>query len=417
MKIKQRFLHHKQGDGLRGEFQIIWKFFYNNFFAYVLLYLQNFLINRYMPEVSLGQFSYGQTMLQLFASIYSMEVYSVYLRYIGYSNEKDLLRKTRRILLIATALFVVTAWVFFHSPLYVLFFGYMWMRERLYFFRSKLEIGTYGRIKILQYLGATAILVLLIITGRLNERTMLAGMGVSYLAVSLVYNRGYTEKETVEEGLPAVSTGEILHYAVPLSFNAIVVWVLGAADQMLIDTYLDAMTLTYYSVAFRLIGVIRIATGVLMEYWPRFYFERMESRDYAAVRTMKLLFLAVAAALCVGSIIMSKPLYVVMGASKYVDARWMFCILAGAEAFRLWGSILMTFQSYVKNTSINVICLGILGAVKLLINWILLRRAGVSILLYTTLGCYLLYCLCGIHFGSVKERNYCGEFPAQNEGS
>ena len=70
-------------DDFKGELRIIWQFFYNNFLAYILFYLQSYLINRYMPQESLGQFSYAQSMLMFFCSVYSMEVYSAYLRFIG----------------------------------------------------------------------------------------------------------------------------------------------------------------------------------------------------------------------------------------------------------------------------------------------------------------------------------------------
>jgi O-antigen/teichoic acid export membrane protein len=285
------------------------------------------------------------------------------------------------------------------------------MRERLFFFRAKMDITTYGRIKIFQYLFSILVLLGLIVSNNLNEKSMLVGIGVSYLAVSFIYNFNGKAKKALnfEDDLPAIETKEIIRYALPLSFNVIVVWLLGAADQMLIDMYFDAMTLTYYSVGFRIINVIRIGTGVIMEYWPRFYFERMVSRDYSAIKTMRILFLGVVAVLSVGAIVFSKPLYWLMGASQYSNMRWMFSMLAAAELFRQWGSINITFQSYMKNTSINVLCLSVLGGIKLIINWMFIKEAGVSILFHTTLGCYFLYYMCSLYFGICREKKYMQE--------
>ena len=95
-KLNGYFKQIKNGS-LKGEFGIVWKFFYNNLLAYILLYLQNVLINRYMPLESLGQFSYGQSMMILFSSVYSMEVYSAYLRFIGCNNEKELVGIVRKV--------------------------------------------------------------------------------------------------------------------------------------------------------------------------------------------------------------------------------------------------------------------------------------------------------------------------------
>lgn len=398
---------------IKGEFSVLYKFFYNNFFAYMLLYVQNVLINRYMPSESLGQFSYAQSMLIFFTSVYSMEVYSAYLRFIGFNSEKELLGLVRKILIIASALFSITVLFYFRMPLYILFFGYMWMRERLYFFRAKLDITTYGLIKIFQYALSIFFALVLIYFERLNEQSMLLGISVSYLAVSLIYSFNSKAKNSTDlkDNLPIVGIKEIISYALPLSFNAIAVWLLGAADQMLIHMYLDAVTLTYYSVGFRIISVIRIGTGVIMEYWPRFYFERMGRRDYSAVKTMHVLFLVVVALFSLGAIALSKPLYWLMGASQYSNMSWMFSVLAAAELFRQWGSINITFQSYMKNTSINVMCLSVLGGIKLIINWLFIKEGGVSILFHTTLGCYFLYYLCSLYFGSWKESQFIKQNP------
>ncbi len=396
-----------KGESLKKEYQIIWRFFYNNIFAYIFLYIQNVLINRYMPTEYLGSFSYNQSLLILFTSVYSIEVYSVYLRYIGYCNEKELLKVSRKILFIASLLFCITAILYFKSVYYIWFLGYMWMRERLYFFRSKMDINTYGRIKLLQYFISICFLIILILTGNINHKTLLAGIGISYLILSFLYNfNGKSKNADVSDDLPIVSEKEIIKYALPLSFNAIMVWVLGAADQMLIDKYLDALTLTYYSVGFRIINVIRIGIGVIMEYWPRFYFERMENHDYNAIKFMYMIFMAIVAILCIGTIIFSEQLYWLMGASQYSHMRWMYCVLALSEMFRLWGAINMTFQSYIKNNSINVICLSFLGGVKLFINWMNIENKGVFILLNSTCLCYLIYFFCSIYFGCFKERQF-----------
>lgn len=406
------FLRNKKrqlvDSSLKGEFFIIWKFFYNNAIAYLLLYIQNVLINRFMPADSLGKFSYTQSLLVLLISVYSMEVYSAYLRFIGIREERRLRRLIRRILLVASLLFSITVLLFFDSPFYILFAGYMWMMERLYFFRSKMDITTYGRIKVFQYACSIIIIIVLAACNLLNHYTVLTGIGASYVMVSVYYHFAAKANNVTDadDGLPVADTKEVLKYAFPLSVNAIVVWMLGAADQMLIDRYMDALTLTYYAVSFRIISVIRIGVGVIMEYWPRFYYERMDKKEYSQVKSMKALFLGVVTVLCLGTVVFSRQLYWIMGASEYADMRWMFCCLAMAEMFRQWGSIINTFQSFMKNTSVNVICLSVLGGTKLIVNWLAINNIGVAILFYSTLICYFFYFLTAMYFGYYKERAY-----------
>lgn len=404
-EILYKRIFSKADKLLKEEFKVIWRFFINNFFAYLLLYVQNVLINRFMPVESLGQYSYVQSILTLLVSVCSMEIYSSYLRFIGFSHERSLLRSVRTILAIASLLFILLSLIGFQEPMYVLFFGSMWMSERLYFFRAKMDIKTYGRIKIIQYAISLAALAALITAKCLNEKTVLLAIGSSYCFVAIFYT--FCDKARkfakAEDELPAARVSELVKYALPLSFNAIVVWLLGAADQMLINKYLDAVTLTYYSVGFRIITVIRIGTGIIMEYWPRFYFEKMEKRQYGLMKTLYKIFLFVVALLCIGTIVFSKYIYIIMGASNYLDYRWMFCILALSEMFRQWGAINMTYQSYVKNNVINVVILAVLGVIKLGTNWLCIAEYGVDILLKSTLICYVMYFAFSLYFGYYKQ--------------
>ena len=392
---------------LKSEFSVIWKFFYNNALAYLMLYLQNFLINRYMPTEAIGQFSYCQSILTLLVSVYSMEIYSSYLRFMGYTNNQSLIDLIKKVMIVASALFSISVLWFFREPGYILFFGFMWMQERLYFFRSKLQINLYGQVKIIQYLLSLLSIGALIYYNSLNERTLLICIGLSYVLVAIFYNY-YGSKDTCDNttSLDNVNAKEVFQYAVPLSFNAIVVWILGAADQMLIDCYLDNTTLAYYSVAFRIIGIIRIGSGVILEYWPRFYFERMETKDFHSVKQMQFLFLCFVTLLSLGSMYFADYLYIILGASAYTNNSWMFFLLALAEMFRQWGSIGITFQSFKKNTVINISCLSILGISKLVFNCMYIDEYGVIILFYSTIACYFLYLLCGLYFGILRERHY-----------
>lgn len=390
---------------LREEFKVIWQFFINNFFAYLLLYAQNVLINRFMPLEALGQYSYVQSVLALLISVCSMEIYSSYLRFVGFYSEKSLIKSVRVILAIASLLFILLSFIRFKEPMYILLFGSMWMSERLYFFRAKTHIRTYGRIKLTHYAIVLMALIALIVTNCLNEKTVLLAIGSSYCIVALFYTFPCKAESSTgsKDELMVVKASELVKYALPLSFNAIVVWLLGAADQMLINKCLDATTLTYYSVGFRIITVIRIGTGIIMEYWPRFYFEKMENKQYELMKILYKIFIFIVMLLCVGTIMFSKYIYIIMGASSYLDYRWMFCVLALSEMFRQWGAINMTYQSYVKNNIINVVILTVLGVIKLGTNWLCITSYGVVILLKSTLICYILYFILSLYFGYYKE--------------
>jgi O-antigen/teichoic acid export membrane protein len=335
-----------------------------------------------------------------------MEAYSTYLRFWGYYDDKRLIQIVRRVLLVASILFSITVILFFDSVAYILFFAFLWVQERLYFFRAKVDIKTYGRIKILQNILITLFTTALIFSRLITYKNVLLAYGFSYLIVAIIYNiiGGKSTKYDVKSKPLVVK--DIFKYSMPLSFNAVVVWLIGAADQVLINQYLDTMTLTNYSVAFRLLGVVRLATGVIMEYWPRFYIERIEKRQSIAIQKMRNLFCAYIIIISVGTALFSGVLYYIMGASSYSGTKWIYVALSIAEIFRIIGSINMTFLSYKNNTSINVICLSVISVTKFLINMLLIHSYGVEVLLLTTLIGYVVYFGLSIYFGRLPEKRF-----------
>lgn len=395
---------------LEEERNILQNFFQTNFVVYIFMYFQNFLINKYMPSKELGLFSYYQSILILFTGIYSLEIYSSYLRFIGFQSDKSLLKVNRGILFAATLLFVITIIVFFKSWYFILFAGYMWMRERIYFFRAKLDIKNYGRIKILQYFLSTLYVVVLIMIKKMSCDLLLLGIGISYCLVALIYNSNssaneITDKKNVKQ-LPAAKLKDVLQISSPLAINVIVTWLLHAADQMLINEYLNINALTQYSVALRNISIVSLCISIVMEYWPRFYFENMENLCFDKIKIMKRIFFGGVVFLEITMAASSGLLYKIMGAAQYTDTKWMFVLLLVGNCFQTLASINMTFQTYMKNTSSYVICLSVLSIAKFIVNYKFILRGGIFLLLVTTAICYFLYFLCSLYFGYYKEKTY-----------
>lgn len=394
----------------KSEFKVIYHFFEKNIIVYILMYIQNYLINMYMPSTELGSYSYHQSLLILFVSIYSMEVYSSYLRFVGFRNDRSLLKINRCILTMASVLFILTVIIGLKNWFFIFFLGYMWIRERIYFFRAKMDLRIYGRIKILQYLVTTLYVCLLIYTDKLTSNLLLFGIGAIYCMISVIYNiNGSAKRLTYNEDdnkHPDASVKDIMQLSFPLAINAIVVWLLSAADQMLIDKYIDTMTLAYYSVALRNVNVIRLCLSIIMEYWPRFYFENIEKNNFMKVKLIKSVVLTATVILCLLMLLCSGIIYWLMGSGKYMDTKWMFELLIIGSGFQTIASVFMTFQTYMKHTAIYVVCLGVLSTVKFLFNWKYIHTYGVEFLLYSTVACYFAYFICSLYWGWYKERKY-----------
>lgn len=394
------------------DMKIVKLFVQGNIFVYILIYVQTVLINTGLSPYDLGKFSYHQSLFMVIISVISLTIYSSHLRFLGFVDTNKLLNLIRKVLTIATFLFVVIVLVIWGEWRFIAFAGLMWFNEQLYYFRSLSRIKLYTAMKFIQHTIMICFIGVLLILKQANYETILLATGLTYIAAYALFYRKRKkcpiEKQVKEE----FSTKDIFKYCAPAAGTVVSLYMLAAADQILINAYLLPSDLSDYAMAFRTLLIIQLFTSFFMDYWPRFYFENAPNRNYGYIKKMGFGFKTAITVFSVLCILLAVPIYYIMGAQAYVgQSVVIFSLLVFGEIFRVFGSINMTYRSFKKQAIYNLTILGGLGVIKLIIGYLFIEEYGITILLYTTVGSYITYWVLS-YFLSVRAEK---KFMLSNE--
>lgn len=389
------------------DLKIVMQFVQGNFLVYILMYLQNLLINTSLSPFDLGKYSYYQSLFVVILPVFSLTIYSSHLRFLGFVDVNRLLNLIRKVLAIASVMFGILALVVWAEWRFIPFAGFIWFNEQLYYFRSLSRIWLYSAMKFVQHIILICSFGILLLLQQANHEMLLFIMGLAYILTYAIFFRArqscIIEQQTTED----YCRKEIFAYCVPGAVSIVAMYILSAGDQMFINVYLSSFDLADYAVAFRTLILIQLFTAFFMEYWPRFYFERAAKRNYSYIKKMGLGFKAAIASFSVACILFADPIYYIMGVKAYIgQSTWIFSMLVFGEIFRVFGSINMTYRSYSKESIYNVYILGGLGISKLAVNYLFVEQYGIAILVYTTVGCYVAYWIMSYLFSVRAEKRY-----------
>jgi len=343
----------------------------------------------------MGEFSLKYSVSLLLLSCFSLDAYSAYLRFLGNGYDRKLKRMVRIFVFFAIALFTLFSAIIWHSYALIPFSAYVLFRERAYYYRSSYNYLAYGGIQVFAYVLSIVFLLIIWRFYSVNASTIILCFGIAYLVAFVAFSL-LIHKEGESSNVDGWSANDFFKYIIPGAFGTILAWVLGAADQAFVNYYFTPDVQAGLAIALRSIGIIRMFSGAFLEYWPRFYFDRLKNQDYKIILHQREIFILCFLFFTVLCLIFAKTIYLLLGASSYTRVTWIFCALAVGECFRIWASINATYLSYILRGAINTYILIFLGGIKLLLITLFIEKGGIVFAVSTTVGIYFLYWLLSI---------------------
>ena len=183
-------------------------------------------------------------------------------------------------------------------------------------------------------------------------------------------------------------------------------WVLAVSDQVLIKFYFDAITLAPYAVSFRIVSMIGIFTGIFLSYYPVLYFRDLDRGTAKNIIMFRRLFFF--ALIFMVAILGATSDYVFMlsGASKYLETKDYFYWLLVGEFFRVSAAIFMTYRTFkLQQKYIALSLLGI-SIFNLILNILFLEDYGPLVAAYSTFASYFLYFIIAVLVSYFPELKY-----------
>ena len=389
-------------------------FFLFTFFYFLnscFIYAHNFGLNYFLPVEEMGTYSNLNSICNLLVSICSLEIYCVYLRFLDSGCNKNLRSQVNTVLLCAFFIYATVIFVAFKSFLLLPFFCFSLYRERLYYYRAKLQIVKYGVIQLVFYVISILMIITLFSLHILKGYNFIFSQGIIYGILYLLcicFFRKVKENNRLDDHCKSKETPlrDLLKYSVPGAVSGLFGWAIGAADQAFINAHLSVEIQAGFAVAFRTIGVIRILAGSFFEFWPRYYVQQIEKKALISLTKARSLFVLLYILSSLLMIYFAKFLYLLMGAGKYSGTVWIFQVLMVSEIFRVLGSLNVTYFSYILRGYLITIAFGVLGSLKLGANFFYNENLGVEFFVYSTVFIYVLFFLFSIS-ALFAERKHC----------
>mgnify|MGYP006149760557 CR=1 FL=1 len=385
-------------------------FFVGTILASSISFIITYIMNYNLSPTNLGQYSFYYNILNLSFPIVSLSLYASYIRF---NNKADfcVFNFIFRRCVLAFFLLFVGIFIFFEEFKYSFFAFVIFFQERAYYFRSRQEILKYNILNVsskLIFLLLVLYILLIEKAGYLSGLEYLSFWGVSYFIlfmffIPFYYNNFNLGKNT--QKLSEVEAKKIVRFSIMTTLMTVVIWFSAVSDQFLIKYYYNFEAVGEYSVAFRVITLLSLVSGVFLSYYPVMYY-----KDMKAGVTKNILFFRKAffITLFFGISILfvfSDYIYILFGAEKYIESISYFKILILAEGFRLSASIFMTFKSYKLQQAFIFKSLLFVSTLNIALNVIFLPLYGPVFAAVSTLITYFVYFLFSLKV-YLLERKY-----------
>lgn len=384
-------------------------FIFGGIVAIILGYVGNFLINKNLTKEDMGLFSYYYNLFVLLTTIFSVNIYTSYLRFnLAGFNRLQLKRNVKLISIFATILLAIVIIILTENALASTFAFLILFNERTYFFRSEKAISKMNNIKYLSSVILIIGLLLFIQADRLSFDTALISYGIGYIISVLIgylFDNKNEEHHITKETKP-LPIRKILKYTIPVTLAAVVSWFSHVSDQIVMKNFLTLSELGTYAISYRIIVIVQIFTSLFLMYYPMLYFEEADKNNFVLINKIRKLFILILLFFTLLLIFGRRFVYIVLGASHYLEFTDIFIYLIIAEFIRIIAGLYLSFRSYTLQTHYSLYAIAIPTIIQLVLNIIFIPKYGLYFAAYTQLASALLYFIITIFTAIKPERKY-----------
>lgn len=355
-------------------------------------YVTTYVLNKNLNEYELGKYSYIYNLLNLFFPLLSISIYSSYLRFENSYNSKKLISFVLTISVVSSLIFAILIYIKFEEVKYLFFAFIILFQERMYLLRAQQKILLYNIFNVMQKLAILSLVRCFI--KEIDAQSIILFSGLSYLIpvfFCFVLHKllfGNVSSENSEYDFKV-----LIKFSVTVTLMTVVTWVSSVSDQLLIKHFFDFETVASYAVAFRIITMIALFSGIFLSYYPIMYFKDMDNYKSANIKLFRNVFFVLLIFLSVVFALFVNWVYVIFGAEKYIETKQYFIILVFAEVLRIMASVLMTFKTYQLKQSYILYVLIFISLLNLALNYIFIPIYGAISAAYSTLFVYSIYFL------------------------
>lgn len=199
-----------------------------------------------------------------------------------------------------------------------------------------------------------------------------------------------------------------LCFSIPLIPHYLAMHILAASDRVMINSLTGNDSAGIYGMAYTAATVVTAAWTAINGSLTPYAYKKIKERDFQPMARTAMTCIIGFSAVCLLICIIAPEVILLLGGEKYSESIKLLPPLLAAVVFMEMYNLFSLVEFYHKKTKLIMIATVTAAAINVVLNYFCIRICGYQAAAYTTLICYILYCI--FHYFNMrhieKERIY-----------
>lgn len=384
----------------------------SNFFVKGLAFLTLPIFTRIMTSSDIGLFSNITSWFNILAIIVTVELYSsLNVARFDYKDKlNDYISSTLILGSLITLIFYLIV-LCFHSFFENLFmmdfvtlntiFIYLLFYPAVQMFQLKSQINYDYKysviISIANAILSTTVAIILVYFYKLGLKGRVLGYYIPQIVIAIgVYY--YLIKDTKKS---RKYWKYALKISIPLVFHLCAIYLLSAADKIMITKFISSEANALYSVAYTISLIVSLLWSSMNNAWSPWAYDKMENKEFDSLFNISKNYTIFFILIVFIFMLITPELLLIVGGKEYVPAKYVMPPVMIGYVFQFIYSLYVNIEFYHKKQKNIAIGTIIAAIINIILNYIFIPKFGYISAAYTTLIGY--FCLFIIHYLFVKK--------------
>ena len=192
-----------------------------------------------------------------------------------------------------------------------------------------------------------------------------------------------------------------LKFCIPLIPHYLAMHILSASDKVMINSLVGASEAGIYGMAYTASMAITTAWTAIQGSLSPFVLKHIRDENYDPINRVATLCIGGFSVLCIAVCVVAPEIIHILGGTKYNESIMLIPPLIASVLFMEMYNLFSMVEFYHKKTTAIMFATIAAALLNVLLNVIFIRIFGYRAAAYTTLVCYMAYCL--FHYINMKK--------------
>ena len=184
-----------------------------------------------------------------------------------------------------------------------------------------------------------------------------------------------------------------LCFSIPLIPHYLAMHVLAASDRVMINSIDGSEKAGLYGMAYTAATVVTAAWTAINGSLTPYAYEKIKKRDFKPMAHVATLCIVGFSVVCLLVCMIAPEAIMILGGEKYAESVKLLPPLLAAVVFMEMYNLFSLIEFYNKKTKLIMMATVVAASLNVGLNFVCIRAFGYQAAAYTTLVCYMLYCL------------------------